>query len=48
VQAGSRVVNGDARGDAVVDLPMYAIDPVVRRAPALQATRDGRAAAARY
>jgi NADH-quinone oxidoreductase subunit G len=48
VQAGSRVVDSNARGGAVVDLPMYAIDPVVRRAPALQATRDGRVAAARY
>jgi len=48
VPAGSRVVDSNARGGAVVDLPMYAIDPVVRRAPALQATRDGRVAAARY
>jgi NADH-quinone oxidoreductase subunit G len=48
LQPGSRVVDGNARGGAVVDLPMYAIDAVVRRAPALQATRDGHAAAARY
>jgi NADH-quinone oxidoreductase subunit G len=47
-QPGSRVVDTTARGGAVVDLPMYAIDALVRRAPALQATHDGRAAAARY
>jgi NADH-quinone oxidoreductase subunit G len=46
--AGSRVVDGNARTGATIDLPMYAIDPVVRRAPALQATRDGRAVAGRY
>jgi NADH-quinone oxidoreductase subunit G len=33
---------------ATIDLPMYSVDPVLRRAPALQATRDGRAVAARY
>ena len=33
--------------DAELDVPMYAIDPVLRRAPALQRTRQARAAAAR-
>jgi len=32
----------------VLDLPMYAIDPIVRRADALQCTREGRAPAQRY
>jgi len=32
----------------VVDVPMYQIDAVVRRAPSLQRTRDGRAAAVTY
>jgi hypothetical protein len=31
-----------------LDLPMYAIDPIVRRAEALQRTRDGRAALQTY
>ncbi len=32
----------------VVDVPMYQIDAVVRRAPSLQRTRDGRATAVTY
>jgi NADH-quinone oxidoreductase subunit G len=32
----------------VVDVPMYQIDALVRRAPSLQRTRDGRATAATY
>ncbi len=36
---------GDA---AVVDLPMYQIDALVRRAPSLQKTREGRTPAATY
>jgi len=48
IQPGSRVLEAGTYVGSVVDLPMYAIDAVVRRAPALQATRDGRAVAARY
>jgi NADH-quinone oxidoreductase subunit G len=48
LQPGARVIDASKRGGSVVDLPMYSIDPLVRRAPALQATRDGRAVAARY
>jgi NADH-quinone oxidoreductase subunit G len=32
----------------VIDIPMYQIDAVVRRAPSLQRTREGRAAAVTY
>jgi len=32
----------------VVDVPMYQVDALVRRAPSLQRTRDGRAAAVTY
>jgi hypothetical protein len=32
----------------VVDLPMYQIDALVRRAPSLQKTREGRTAAVTY
>jgi NADH-quinone oxidoreductase subunit G len=45
---GPRAIEAGGQGAAVVDLPMYSIDALVRRAPALQATRDGRAVAARY
>jgi NADH-quinone oxidoreductase subunit G len=45
---GTRVVSANGRGGAVLDLPMYAVDALVRRAPALQATRDGRAQPALY
>jgi hypothetical protein len=31
-----------------VDLPMYQIDALVRRAPSLQKTREGRTPAATY
>jgi NADH-quinone oxidoreductase subunit G len=46
--SGTRVVAPNGRGGSVLDVPMYAIDALVRRAPALQATRDGRAAPALY
>jgi NADH-quinone oxidoreductase subunit G len=36
---GTRALDG-ARDGRVVDVPLYQGDPVVRRAPALQATRD--------
>jgi hypothetical protein len=32
----------------VTDVPMYQVDAVVRRAPALQRTRDGRAQLTSY
>jgi NADH-quinone oxidoreductase subunit G len=38
----------DARAEPVLDLPMYQIDAIVRRAYALQRTRDGRASLQRY
>ena len=33
---------------SVIDVPMYQVDALVRRAPSLQRTRDGRAAAVTY
>jgi len=42
--AGSRVVVASTTAGSV-DVPMYAIDALTRRSPALAATRDGRAAA---
>ncbi|MBV6423385.1 MAG: NADH-quinone oxidoreductase chain 3 [Steroidobacteraceae bacterium] len=42
-----RVVPSNAPA-AVVDVPMYQVDAVVRRAPSLQRTRDGRVAAVNY
>ena len=37
-----------AAAEPVFDVPMYAIDPVVRRSGPLQRTRDGRRAAELY
>ncbi|MFZ1098287.1 MAG: molybdopterin-dependent oxidoreductase, partial [Steroidobacteraceae bacterium] len=37
-----------ARGTGVVDVPMYQTDALVRRAPSLQKTREGRTAAVSY
>jgi NADH-quinone oxidoreductase subunit G len=48
---GTHAVNGAAGGDAapgLVDLPMYQADAVVRRAPSLQRTREGRTPAVAY
>jgi NADH-quinone oxidoreductase subunit G len=42
----NREANGE--GAALIDLPMYQTDAVVRRAPSLQRTREGRTAAATY
>jgi NADH-quinone oxidoreductase subunit G len=42
----ARGANGDAHG--TLDLPMYQIDALVRRAPSLQKTREGRTPAATY
>jgi NADH-quinone oxidoreductase subunit G len=46
---GNHKVNGGAAGEGtLVDLPMYQIDALVRRAPSLQKTREGRTPAATY
>jgi NADH-quinone oxidoreductase subunit G len=39
---------GSPGGAPLVDVPMYQVDAVVRRAPALQKTREGRTPAASY
>ena len=46
--AGRFKVNGGAATSGTVDVPMYQIDAVLRRAAALQRTRDGQAAPAVY
>jgi NADH-quinone oxidoreductase subunit G len=46
--ASAHVVAAGAGSDRVVDLPMYQIDGVVRRAVSLQRTRDGQASASVY
>jgi hypothetical protein len=38
----------EGEGAALVDVPMYQVDALVRRAPSLQKTREGRTAAASY
>jgi NADH-quinone oxidoreductase subunit G len=44
-----RVTQLRATGEvSVVDVPMYQIDALVRRAPSLQKTREGRTPAATY
>jgi NADH-quinone oxidoreductase subunit G len=40
--------SGAQPAQSVVDIPMYQIDAVVRRAPSLQRTREGRASAVTY
>jgi NADH-quinone oxidoreductase subunit G len=45
---GRFAVNGGAATSGTVDIPMYQIDAVLRRAASLQKTRDGRAAPAVY
>jgi NADH-quinone oxidoreductase subunit G len=46
---GSHEVKAATAGDArVVDVPMYSIDAVLRRAPSLQRTREGKGAAVVY
>ncbi len=48
---GTHEVNGAAASDAgaaLVDVPMYQSDAVVRRAPSLQRTREGRTPAVAY
>jgi NADH-quinone oxidoreductase subunit G len=39
---------GAAAVETLRDLPMYRLDPLLRRAPSLQQTRAGQAAAAEY
>jgi hypothetical protein len=46
--AGSLEPSASRQPAAVVDVPMYHIDALVRRAPSLQRTRQGRAAPAIY
>jgi NADH-quinone oxidoreductase subunit G len=45
--AGSRIVSA-ATAASTVDVPMYQVDAVVRRAPSLQRTVEGRSAPAIY
>jgi NADH-quinone oxidoreductase subunit G len=49
---GGASTNGGAAtgsaGEGLLDVPMYQIDAVVRRAPSLQKTREGRTPAATY
>jgi NADH-quinone oxidoreductase subunit G len=45
---GSRAVSGAATAANTVDVPMYQVDAVVRRAPSLQRTVEGRSAPATY
>jgi hypothetical protein len=39
---------GTAIGAALVDVPMYQTDALLRRAPSLQRTREGRTPAVSY
>src|SRR5665213_1387137 len=45
---GSRAVTGTATAANTIDVPMYQVDAVVRRAPSLQRTAEGRSAPATY
>ena len=45
---GSRAVSATATVASTVDVPMYQVDAVVRRAPSLQRTAEGRIAPAIY
>ena len=38
---GDNSVASDTENPVLVEVPMYAVDPLVRRSPALQSTRDG-------
>ncbi len=46
--AGSREIKLNGTGSQVTDMPMYQIDALVRRAPALQLTEDGQEEASVY
>jgi len=45
--AARRVLNGERPAGTTTDVPMYQVDALVRRAPALQHTRDGQQASNR-
>jgi NADH-quinone oxidoreductase subunit G len=45
---GSHEVKAGASEARVVDVPMYSIDAVLRRAPSLQRTKEGKVAAVVY
>ena len=45
---GKHAVKATAADASVVDLPMYSVDAVLRRAPSLQRTREGKAAAVTF
>lgn len=45
---GRHRVTAEGRSEPVIDIPMYAIDALVRRAPSLQKTTEGRTAASTY
>jgi NADH-quinone oxidoreductase subunit G len=46
--AGTHAVENDAADARVVDVPMYSVDAVLRRAPSLQRTKEGKGAAVVY
>ncbi len=46
--AAVRAVDGQAVQGSLIDVPMYQVDSLVRRAPALQGTRDGEQEAVSY
>jgi NADH-quinone oxidoreductase subunit G len=48
VRTTNHSVKTDGDGASVVDVPMYHVDALVRRAPSLQKTTEGRATAAVY
>ena len=45
---GATKANGSGASAGVIDLPMYQVDALVRRAPSLQRTREGRTTAVTY
>ena len=45
---GATKANGSGASTGVIDLPMYQVDALVRRAPSLQRTREGRTTAVTY
>ena len=48
-RSGTGARAGDAAaGTALIDVPMYQVDALVRRSPSLQKTREGRTPAASY
>ena len=46
--SGSHCVDAASNGARIVDVPMYQVDAIVRRAPSLQRTAEGRAVATTY